>query len=117
MNAAKPLPTEKPSRAIQLRREIISARRAIKRLKKAVRESTSDIAKRGPVVIALRTDSHGAAHEKQVSNPALKTLRESQATMLVLSQRLKALELEFREAMRRESDDAEGVKTTDEFDF
>jgi len=114
--SAKPIPPEKVRRAVSIRREILTARRAIARLKKSCREATADIAKRGPTVMAERCDSHGIAHMKEVPNPSLKTLKDSQNTITVLQRRMKLLEAEFREAVRRESDDAAGTKT-EEFQF
>jgi hypothetical protein len=113
---AKPIPAEKVQAAKTIRREIMTARRAITTLKKACREATADIAKRGPVILAERCDSHGVAHEKEVPNPSLRTLRDSQATIKTLGQRLKLLEAEFKEAVRREADDAAGT-TSEEFSF
>lgn len=115
MKPAKPIPAEKVQHAGSIRREILSTRRAIARLKKAARTATADIAKRGPVLMAERADSHGVVHTKEVSNPSLKTFRESQASITALTLRLKVLESEFREAVRRESDQAEGTES--DFDF
>jgi uncharacterized coiled-coil DUF342 family protein len=113
---AKPIPAERIAAARSVRREIMTARKAINTLKKACREATKDIAKRGPVIMAERCDSHGVAHEKEVPNPSLRTLRDSQATIKTLGQRLKLLEAEFKEAQRREADDSLGIKS-EEFGF
>lgn len=113
---AKPISPEKVRAARAIRREIMTARRACKTLKKAARSATADIAKRGPVVMAERADSHGEVHLKEVPNPSLRTLRDSEATIKTLTQRLKLLDAEFREAQRRELDDATGIKS-EEFAF